>query len=300
MDCQSASSVTINVQHSSPITEQNMSIRTETVRNRAVLRATMLPLLLAAATSTLQAQTPAADAPLPPAKEIIDRYVQAIGGERAVLGHSSIVSTGTIEMPSAGVKGDLELVQTPEKTAMTITIPGIGELVTVYDGTTAWSINPMQGPRVLEGKELAQMQEESGYASILRRSPHVTKVETVARTEMGGSPCYEVRFTYASGRETSECYSVETGLLVGSKQKQETTMGVIEVTTLASEWRDFDGLKSATVLRQQMMGQEQILRISDIDYGTADVAATFAVPASIQGILKSKEGAARPVPPALR
>src|SRR5688572_14438611 len=61
--------------------------------------------------STAQPPTPTTTSALPAARAIIDRYVQAIGGREAVLRHSSIRYLGSFEMPAAGLKGGLTLVQ---------------------------------------------------------------------------------------------------------------------------------------------------------------------------------------------
>ena len=259
--------------------------------------------VLALAPAAARAQAPAAapvakaaakpDATLPAARDLVARYVAAIGGRDAVMRHSSIRSTGTFEMPAAGVKGRMVLVQAkPDRMAMTMTVPGMGEIVTAYDGTAGWSVNPMQGPRLLEGKELDQMREEAGFANVLRSSESIRAMETVEKTEMGGQPCYKVRVTYKSGRESHDCYSPETGLLVGMNSKQDSPMGSVEVVTLVSDWKEFGGLKSATRLRQQMLGQEQIMTLDTIEFdGTADAAA-FEPPAAIKTLLAS--AAAKP------
>lgn len=259
--------------------------------SRTTRAAVVAPLVLAAVALTAPAPAAAAasQAALPPAKQIIDRYIQAIGGRDAVRKRASIRSTGTFEVPAAGLKGDLVLVQTPEKAALTITVPGMGEIVQTYDGSAAWSLNPMQGPRLLEGKELAQMREDAGYGSILRESPQVTSVETVERTTMGGEPCYKVRLTYASGRHVYDCYSIETGLLVAMVMSQDTPGGSVDVTTLVSDWKDFGGLRSATVMRQQAMGQEQVMRLTTIEYDRPDDARAFDPPAPIRGLLEQRK-----------
>ena len=48
------------------------------------------------------------------------------------------------------MSGDLEISQArPNKTMMRINVTGIGQIEQGFDGTTGWSINPMQGPRVM-------------------------------------------------------------------------------------------------------------------------------------------------------
>ena len=243
---------------------------------------------------------PAESATLPAAKDVIARYVAAIGGRAALVKHSSMRSMGKFEMPGAGLKGDLLLVQAkPNKMALTLNVAGMGEIVTAYNGTAGWSINPMQGPRVLEGQELAQLRDDAGFESMLRSGPSIRSVETVERGEMGGQPCFKVKVTYTSGREVVDCYGTETGLLVGSVTKQESPMGVVEVTTLVGDYKDFGGLKSATSMRQKMMGQEQVMTLTNIEYDRPEDAAAFVPPPAIQTMLKSspKAGAPKQTPP---
>jgi hypothetical protein len=240
-------------------------------------------------TTTTTTTSTATTSGLPAARTLIDRYVQAIGGRDAVLRHSTIRYVGTFEMPAAGVKGDLSVVQAaPNKTAMTMTMPGMGQMSQGYDGTVGWSVNPMQGPRLLEGKELEQVREDAGPAAMLRSPERIRSAETIELTTMGGQSCYKVKITYNSGRQSHDCYSPESGLLVGTVQTQETPMGAIEVTTLTSDWRDFGGLKSATRVRQQMMGQEQIITIDRLEFDRPEDLKAVEMPDQVKPLVKPK------------
>lgn len=235
--------------------------------------------------ATTQPQTTTSS--LPSGRTIIDRYVQAIGGRDAVMRHNSIRYVGTFEMPAAGMKGNLTMVQAaPNKMAMTVDLPGMGQMVSGYDGSVGWSINPMQGPRVLEGKELEQLREDAGPSAMLRSPDRIRSAETVELTSMGGKACYKVKITYNSGRESFDCYSPETGLLVGMTQTQESPMGSVQVTTLFDDWKEFGGLKTATKLRQQMLGQEQILTIDRLEFDRPEDVKAVEVPEQIKPLVK--------------
>jgi hypothetical protein len=238
-------------------------------------------------TTTTQPQATTTSSSLPTGRAIIDRYVKAIGGRDAVLRHNSIRYIGNFEMPAAGMKGNLTVVQAaPNKMAMTVDLPGMGQVVSGYDGTVGWSINPMQGPRVLEGKELEQLREDAGPSAMLRASDRIRSAETVELTSMGGQACYKVKITYNSGRESFDCYSPETGLLVGMTQTQESPMGSVQVTTLFDDWKEFGGLKTATKMRQQMLGQEQVLTIDRLEFDRADDAKAVEAPEQIKPLVK--------------
>ena len=239
---------------------------------------------------TKDAPAPAAApaAALPSAQQIVDRYVAAVGGKAALQRIRSYRATGSLEMPTQGIKGDLELsAARPNKLAMKITIPGMGEMVQGYDGTVGWSVNPMQGPRLLEGKELAQMVEEADFDNLFRGASSITSRETIGRTELGGQPCYQVKTVRRSGTEAVECYSVETGLLVGTSAKRETPMGQIESTTLVSDYKDFGGIRIPTRSRIQIpaMGAEQVLSFTNVEFDKVDAAA-FARPAAVEALAK--------------
>lgn len=255
---------------------------------RSFIRASALLAALAGSSIAGAQVTPAAAA-LPPAKDVVARYVAAIGGANKLMKIKSVRTTGTFEMPGAGLKGDVVVVQgAPDKMLIATTIPGVGEMNSGYNGDVAWTSNPMQGPRVLEGKELDQMREEGGFASILHRAALTTSMETVGKSEMQGEACYQVKVVYKSGRESTECYSVGSGLLLGVLSKQIGPMGTIDVTTFVSDYQEIGGIKTAMKTRMQMMGQEQVMTFSKIEYDGPDDAKAFELPPAIKTMVEAK------------
>ena len=236
------------------------------------------------APSVVRAQAAA----LPPAKDLIAKFVAATNAGPVMAKHSSVRTKGRFEMAAAGVSGDLEISQArPNKTMMRINLSGVGQIEQGFDGTTGWSINPMQGPRIITGKELDAIREESSFGASSRQGPNVASVETMEKTQMNGEACYKVKVVWKSGRETQDCYSVASGLLIASMGKQDSPMGSVDVTNLISDYKDFGGQKIATRLTQQLMGQEQVLIINTVEYDAADPAA-FEMPAAIKALAEKK------------
>jgi hypothetical protein len=225
---------------------------------------------------------------LPAAKDLIAKFVTTTNATAVMAKHQSTRTKGRFEMAAQGVSGDLEISQArPNKTMMRINVAGIGQIEQGFDGTTAWSINPMQGPRIMTGRELDAVREETGFGVSSRQGPNVASAETLEKTEMNGEACYKVKVVWKSGRETFDCYSVASGLLIASMGKQEGPMGTVDVTTLMSDYKDFGGQKIATRLTQQVMGAEQVLIINTVDYDAAD-PATFEMPAAIKALAEKK------------
>ncbi|HSJ14438.1 MAG TPA: hypothetical protein VK939_08480 [Longimicrobiales bacterium] len=248
----------------------------------ATLRAGTRRLAIAAALVLAPAVLPAQE--LPAAADVMAKYNQAIGGEAAFAKLPGMHSTGTYAIPAMGLTGELEVFTArPNLNLVRINVAGMGEITQGYDGETAWATNPMQGPRIITGEELKQITDEAHFDSALRLIDKFQSAETVEQTEMAGQACYRVRLVWPSGRESFECYSVDTGLIVGSTAKAESEMGTVEATSLVQEYREFDGITVPTKTVIQIMGMEQVLTITAIEF-VAPPATTFELPADIRAL----------------
>ncbi len=250
-------------------------IRSSMVRIAAVV----LPMAVTAQAAS--AQNPA----LPPAASIVAKYAAAIGAP-ALLNAKAIVTKGGMSMPAAGMNATFEMTQlAPNQMNMVTTIPGMGMVQVGFDGTTAWAVDPMQGPRVLAGKELDQMKDDSDRRAMVRQADMFTSLQTIADTTMNAERCYLVKMLWKSGRETYDCFSATSGLLVASKSTQKTPMGDIPVLSLISDYKKFGDITVATKTVQELMGQQQILTISSVEITNGE-GVTIAPPAAIQALVK--------------
>lgn len=232
--------------------------------------------------AALRAQT----AQLPPASEVIARYVKAIGGRQAVLKHASRRAVGTFAMPAQGISGTLELLAArPDRFVLKISLTGLGEIATGYDGAIGWLVNPMTGPMLLQGKQLDQLRADSEFDAPLHDPAGYRALEIVGREPFEGRPTYKLRALRASGDEDFEFYDVETGLLLGSVITRESPMGAMKATNVMTDYKPFDGLQIPTRQVQRVMGTEQVLTITGIEFGTVE-ASSFAPPAAIRALVK--------------
>lgn len=246
----------------------------------SIRRAAALALGLALTAGAAEAQ------PLPAASDLVAKYRAAIGGQDAFAKYQSMTMNGSFSMPAAGITAPFTAWSArPNHGAMVVSIPGFGDIRQGYDGQVAWSMNPMEGPRVLDGAELKQVVDDSDFDSSLRPMAKIASMETVELTKMGGQDCYKVRITWKSERVSHDCYSPETGLLVASVATQESNMGATEAVTLYNDYKDFGGITLPTRMTIVVMDMEQILSVSDITFDSVP-EGTFKLPAEIQGLVK--------------
>ena len=240
-------------------------------------------LVLAGATAALAA-APARAQELPAARQILDAYINAIGGTDAIARAQHRHLVGEMSVPAAGMTMTMEIWQArPNKMVMSMEVPGMGEMKSGYDGEVAWSLNPMQGPRILEGVELEQTLRQADFDANLRFEHLFPTLETVERTEVGGRPCYRVRMVAANGDEAFGCFDTETRLLVGMTSRTESEQGVIESTITFSDYRDFGGIKMPARTTISAMGQEMVMSVKEMDTNPLP-ASTFALPAEVQAL----------------
>lgn len=245
----------------------------------SILRFTAALVPLAAAASLAGAQAPA----MPPAATLVAKYASTVGGP-AFIAAKSIVTKGGMSMPAAGINATFELKQVANQMSMVTEIPGMGKIEAGYDGTTAWSMDPMQGARVLSGAELDQVKDEADRRGVVRSPELFTSLETVADTTMNSERCYLVKLVWKSGREMWDCYSASSGLLVASRSTQKNAMGEIPVLTLFNDYKKFGDVMVATKMTQEAMGQQQILTVSSVVFG--DGTEVVAPPAAVQALIK--------------
>jgi hypothetical protein len=231
-------------------------------------------------------EKPTVQSDLPSARSIIDRHVKAIGGRDAVLAHSSSHATGSMTVTGSGITGILDIYGAkPDKSLVKINLGGIGDVLEGFDGVHGWSLSPMTGPMLTQGKELEEKRFDADFYSDLNEEGRYATMKTVEKTTFDGRPCYKVSLIKKDGSEDFDFYDVETGLKAGAMGTRESQMGPMPVTQIHGDYKKFGNLLVPTTLKQTAMGIEQVLKINTIEFDNVP-PSTFDPPAQIQALIK--------------
>lgn len=156
---------------------------------------------------------------LPTAKEVVERYDNALGGRAALLSHTSSTMRGTVEIHNPAGIVTMPLVyfaSAPYRRLEKVSLPnGAGDLLNGFDGEMAWSLDPRSGPKAYAGDERESMKRDADFYYPLNELSWFKSMETVGMEDFEGRPCYRLHGINNWGKKNDHFYDRETGLLVG-------------------------------------------------------------------------------------
>lgn len=229
--------------------------------------------LLAIAPATAQEKLPTAD-------QILDKYVQAIGGKAAHEKLTTRVAKGTFEIPAMGAGGALEIyAKAPNKAYLMITIEGFGVVQQGYTGTMGWEDNPQTGMRELSGAEASAAKLDSVFHRDVKLKELYPKMEVKGKEKVGASDTYVVVGTPTEGPATTFYFDAQSGLLLRADTVRETQQGTMAVREYFEDYKEMDGIKAPSTIKQESDAISFVLRLTEIKHNVPIEDTKFNKPA---------------------
>jgi hypothetical protein len=226
------------------------------------------------------------DAALPKASDLLAKSAEAMGGLEAFKAIKSIRARGTFEMAAQNLTGSVEIIQArPAQVRLTVNIAGIGMIENGSDGKIGWSVDPMSGPSLMQGKALADAISEAQFDSAFNGPEFVKEATTLEKTKFGDRPAYKIHLVSKFNSEETLYLDAETYLPIGVEKISETPMGAMPTTTSQGEFKKFGAFLQPTVMVQSAMGFDQVIRITSYEYNVVPPEA-FDLPPAIKALIK--------------
>lgn len=223
--------------------------------------------------------TPAPVAKLPTVKEILDKYVAAIGGREANEKIKTRMTKGLIEMSPMGIKGTVESYSAaPNKNYMKLNIGGIGEIIDGFDGTAGWSINPIQGNRDKEGDELLQAKLTYTFSREVNLDKIYSKIEVKGTDKVGDKDVYVVTATPAGLPAETLYFDTKSGMLLRSDVTAISPEGNMMTKNFFDDFREVDGVKIPFKTRSVLPQFEMNMTLTEIKHGVTIDDKIFSKP----------------------
>lgn len=222
---------------------------------------------------------PASGAKLPSVKQILDKYVTAIGGRAANRRVKTRMVKGTVELAPMGVKGTVEgFSAAPDKSYTRMNLQGIGEIIEGYDGTTSWSVNPVQGSREKTGEELLQARILYAFNREANLDKVYTKMEVKAAEKLGERDVYVVVATPAGLAPETFYFDRQSGHLLRADGVAVSPEGKMPYQNFYEDIRSVDGVKMPFKTRSVTSQFEIITIYTEVKHNVPVDQAKFAKP----------------------
>jgi len=180
---------------------------------------------------------------LPTVDEVLSKYVEAMGGAKAINAVTSRVTKGTVDLVGVSRGGSFEIYElAPNKTLSVMQAHPIGTIKLGFNGRSGWA-RTVAGLRTLKGLELASLQRHSDFYSLARLKNNYPKVTLAGKSKIGFRDVYVVDLQPAAGPVERLYLDAQTFLPV--RLNTVKTNGTISapVEVYYDDWREIDGIK---------------------------------------------------------
>jgi len=223
--------------------------------------------------------SPARESPLPTVDEILDRYVQALGGAQAFQKVTSRIAKGS-RIGADGVLVPEDVYQkAPNKILTVTTYPDVA-FSTGFNGIAGWGSSSKEGQRDLPAPVLAQLKSDSDFYKEIRTRDLYRKLTLTGKSTIGDTEVYVIDASPLSGSSEKLFFDVRTGLLVRRYTESETILGMFPLQTDYEDYREVDGIKQPFLIRWSMPGRSWGRKIVEMKQNVDIDDARFNPPSS--------------------
>ncbi len=219
----------------------------------------------------------------PPADQILERYLQALGGPDRLSTLASFVASGTYMGYDDPGKSALEIFANAQGQRTTIVHGRAGETTTTLNGRNGWIAGPLSERPVplvaLTGQELDGVKLEAEVFFPARIRQALANWRVGFPTSIDGHEVNAVQGSTAGGGTATLCFDDKTSLLVRMVRFVESPVGRLVTQVDYSDYRDVAGVKIPFRWTVTWLDGRSRYELSTVQPNVRIDAAKFATPA---------------------
>jgi hypothetical protein len=203
---------------------------------------------------------------LPSAAEVLDRYIQALGGRAALEGIKSRVSRGTLlrmkvigsgtpkaQAVNRGQEDPFEIaLQAPDRATVTV-----GETVLRLDGASG-TVKTPRGERPLPPQEVARMAENIDLRGPLKLRDRADKARVLRKESIEGKETLVLRIREEDGTSRLYYFDTATGLLLRQVINRPTVLGPDPEQTDYEDYRAVGAVKVPFLIKSSFLDDNHL------------------------------------------
>jgi hypothetical protein len=213
-----------------------------------------------------------ATAPLPSVTQVLDRYVEALGGRKALEKIRSRHIRGEAEigdLPASPAPWEL-ITESPNKRLSILAVAGFGEVIEGFDGKVAWVKNPGQPVTERTGDELAKSRRDSVFNRELQMLKVYPDLALKRVDRVGDQEAYVAESRPSAGSLECLWFARQSGLLLRQETEVDTANGRVAASVLFEDYRKVDQVLLPHVLRIRVAGaagdMDVVLRFKEVTH----------------------------------
>ena len=202
-------------------------------------------------------------APLPSVKQILDRYVQAVGGAEALTKITSRTAKGS-RIGADGVLVPEDVHQkAPDKILTVTSYPNV-VFSNGFNGTAAWGHSSREGATPLPEQLVVQIKRDAVFYKELKTEDLYSSLTVLGRASVRDADAYVIQATPVDGPVERLFFDVATGLLVRRYTESDTPLGKLPLQMDYEDYREVDGIKQPFLIHWSMPGRIWGRKIDEI------------------------------------
>lgn len=222
--------------------------------------------------------------------ELQKTLIEAAGGKEVLEKHSNRRVIAKILIPDAAIEATHTGYMSREGMMWeSMTIEGYGDFQQGFHGDVAWTLDPINGARVLSGAEKVQLRKASHLQPFLWIDKDYISAAKVGTEKVGDADCTVYSLKTTMGGDEKFWVSDETKFLVKMALTLESIMGKIPMTVQMSDFRKVEELWHPYEMQIQQGIQKMQMTLEQVNYDVEPEVVEKTIPAPVQALLDRKK-----------
>jgi photosynthetic reaction center cytochrome c subunit len=228
--------------------------------------------------NAFQQQAAPSKASLPTIDQVLDKYVQALGGNAAL----EMVSTRVIKGSRVGADGTAVPEEVYEKLPgkiLVVTTYPQGAMTSAYNGTDVWTLNGKGQTGKMSADEAEQFKREAQLLDPEKLKEVYKDMSVAGVDKIGDRDVFVIRAVTKDGGRERLYFDKQSGLLVRRFASAPTVIGMFPFQVDYNDYKPVDGLQVPMTIQWAIPGRTWSRKVTDVKQNITVEDAKFNAPA---------------------
>lgn len=175
------------------------------------------------------------------AQQVIDQYLEAIGGQEKLSQVSDMTMTMTASIQGMAMEMAIKQ-KVPGKLATTVMVNGMTMQQQIFDGEKG--VNIVQGQRMpADDASIKELKRQAMFFPEMKYEELGYQTKLVGMEKVNGQDTYDLEVTLPNGEKMNEFYDKTTGFKVKTVAVRDVNGQTVTITNEYSDYQEVDGIR---------------------------------------------------------